>query len=145
MLKKWRFPNILIRAFFRRVVKSLPFGSNLGQAGEWGGFAQIRGVINWGQFQAVTKEIHHFCNFYAAKTADFVVGVSGFEPEASWTRIRSGMKIVVLCVHCGLLSANFPKCQTIVSIPSTRSYRILGQRLGQRNSPFRQSRNFGNF
>ncbi len=40
-LKKRRFPNIWNRTFFQRFVKSLPFGSNLGQAGEWGGFSLI--------------------------------------------------------------------------------------------------------
>ncbi len=97
--KKRRFPNIWNQAFFRRFVKSLPFGSDLGQAGEWGGFAQIREVINLGQLEAFTKEIRHFRNIYVAKTADQLVGVSGFEPEASWTRIRPGMKIIVICVH----------------------------------------------
>ncbi len=49
ILKKWRFPNIWNRTIFRRFVKSLPFGSNLGQEGDWGGIKAIRGVIYLGQ------------------------------------------------------------------------------------------------
>jgi len=54
-LKKWNFPNILIRAVFRPFVKQFPFGSNLGQAGDWGGFAAIREVIILEQLEAFTK------------------------------------------------------------------------------------------
>ncbi len=70
ILKKRRFPNIWNRAVFGPLVKSLPFGSNLGQAGDWGGFAQIWEVINLEQLEAFTKEIRRFRNFYAVKTAD---------------------------------------------------------------------------
>jgi len=48
-------------------VKSLLFGSDLGQAGDWGGFDQNREVIYLGQLEAFTKEIHRFRNFYAEK------------------------------------------------------------------------------
>ncbi len=99
ILKNDAFRTFGFGRFFRPFVKPFLFGSNLGQAGERGGFEAIRGVINLGQFQTVTKEIRRFRNFYAAKMADFVVGVPGFYPEASWTRIRSEMKIQVYCVH----------------------------------------------
>ena len=92
-MKKGRFPNILIRTIFRRSVKSLPFGSDLGQEGEWSGFALIQGVIYLGQLETFTKEIRRFCNFYVTKTADILVGVSGFEPEASWTRTKRDTKL----------------------------------------------------
>ncbi len=88
---------------FSTVREVTPVWVKSGSVGEWGGFAPIRRLIYLGQLEASTKEIHRFCNFYAAKTADSLAGVSGFEPEASWTQIRSGMKAVVLCVHCGLL------------------------------------------
>ena len=90
-------------------MKSFPFGSNLGQAGDWDGFGPIWEVIIWGHLDAFIIAIRRFCNFYAAKTADFVVGVSGFEPEASWTRIRSGIEKQEYCVHCVLLTAYLQK------------------------------------
>ena len=64
-----------------------------------GGVTPNRELIYLGQLEAITKEIRRFRNFYAAKTADILVGVSGFEPEASWTRIRSGIETKVYCVH----------------------------------------------
>ncbi len=67
-MKKGRFPNILNQAFFRRFGKSFPFGSNLGQAGEWGGFAQIWEVISLEQLEAFTKEIHRTVKQAAKRT-----------------------------------------------------------------------------
>ncbi len=92
-LKKRRFPNIRNRADFGPSGKPFPFGSNLGQTGDWGGFEAIRGVIILGQLEGFVKEIRRFRNFYAAKTADSLVGVSGFEPEASWTRTKRDTKL----------------------------------------------------
>lgn len=75
ILKKGRFPNILIQALFRRFVKPFPFGSDLGQAEERGVFDPNWGLIYLGQFQPIVKEIRRFRNLYATKAADSLVGV----------------------------------------------------------------------
>ena len=46
-----------------------------------------------GKFVTKIDKNSRFRNFYAAKRLFSVVGVSGFEPEASWTRTKRDTKL----------------------------------------------------
>ena len=61
--------------------------------GFWVGFALNRRWICLGQVEGLFDKNDRFQNFYAPKTVVFMVGVSGFEPEASWTRTKRDTKL----------------------------------------------------
>ena len=49
--------------------------------------------VNWGKLEALFNKNSRIRNFYSVNTAVFMVGVSGFEPEASWTRTKRDTKL----------------------------------------------------
>ncbi len=91
--EKGAFSEHLKSDDFSTVREVTPVWVRSGSDGGVGRFCPIREVIYLGQLEAFTKEIRRFRNIYAAKTADSLVGVSGFEPEASWTRTKRDTKL----------------------------------------------------
>ncbi len=90
-------------------MKSLPFGSDLGQTGEWGAFAQIWEVIYLGQLEAFTKRNPPFSQLLCCKNG----GLSGrsvgirtrglLDPNSVRDENRSNMRPL------GAIVCKFPK------------------------------------
>ena len=56
-------------------------------------FGNAGNGFHLGQIGVLFNKNNRFWNFYAPKTVVLLVGVSGFEPEASWTRTKRDTKL----------------------------------------------------
>lgn len=93
ILKKGVFRTFRISHFFDSSQNHSRLGHIGVRSGYGGAVDPNRSTIYLGQFKPLTKENSRFHNFYAVKTAVFLVGVSGFEPEVSWTRTKRDTKL----------------------------------------------------
>ena len=74
-------------------LQTIPVWVIYGSDAETGGIVtHFMGAKIW-VISTLIQQKQPFHNFYAVKTAVFLVGVSGFEPEASWTRTKRDTKL----------------------------------------------------